>query len=329
VTRPTITVGIPTFNRAALLRETIESVLGQTYRDFSLIVSDNASTDETRDVVASLADSRLQYVRAEENVGMIGNFNRLIGLAGTEFLMLLPDDDRLYPEYLGSVVEILQQNPSVGAVHTAFDEIDAETHVQKHGVSYVTAKDPPLVEPGHAFLERSMTSTPILFASTAYRTRAIRDAQGMTTREEPFADVPLFMRIALKWDFAYVDRPLAAFRVHDASVTKQLAPGGERASDERDRLLTYGQIMFDRRIGFLDGAGLKSETTSRYRALATLRFVADRAGLGCPWWKSTTDFARLLSLYPRIVVHPLAIRFCAAHLGGRSLRRAAQRVRSR
>jgi hypothetical protein len=137
------------------------------------------------------------------------------------------------------------------------------------------------------------------------------------------------MRIALKWDFAYVDRPLAAFRVHDASVTKQLAPGGERASDERDRLLTYGQIMFDRRIGFLDGAGLKSETTSRYRALATLRFVADRAGLGCPWWKSTTDFARLLSLYPRIVVHPLAIRFCAAHLGGRSLRRAAQRVRSR
>ena len=61
---------------------------------------------------------------------MIGNFNRLIALTQTEFLMLLPDDDRLYPDYLGSVVEVLQRNPRVGAVHTAFDEIDIDSRVQ-------------------------------------------------------------------------------------------------------------------------------------------------------------------------------------------------------
>jgi len=132
-----ITVGIPTFNRADLLSQAIESVLEQTYRNFRLIVSDNASTDETRELVASVSDPRLEYVRAETNIGMIGNFNRVIELAETEFLMLLPDDDRLYPDYLGAVVDVLERNPRVGLVHTAFDEIDIESRVHKHGASYV------------------------------------------------------------------------------------------------------------------------------------------------------------------------------------------------
>ena len=126
-----VTVGIPTFNRAGLLHQAIESVLKQTYCDFRLIVSDNASTDQTREAVASFADPRLSYVRAETNIGMIGNFNRLIELADTDFLMLLPDDDCLFPDYLRSVVEVLQQHPRAGIAHTAFDEIDIDSRVRK------------------------------------------------------------------------------------------------------------------------------------------------------------------------------------------------------
>jgi glycosyltransferase involved in cell wall biosynthesis len=89
-----VTVGIPTYNRAALLKEALESVLAQTYSKFRLVISDNASTDETSEVVASYGDARIDYIRAERNIGMIGNFNRLINLRTREFLMLLPDDDR-------------------------------------------------------------------------------------------------------------------------------------------------------------------------------------------------------------------------------------------
>lgn len=336
VTRPherrmdgtSVTVGIPTFNRAGLLREAIESVLGQTYRNFRLIVSDNASTDETPEVVASLSDARLEYLRADKNIGMIGNFNRLIALTQTEFLMLLPDDDRLYPDYLGSVVEVLQRNPRVGAVHTAFDEIDIDTRVQKCAASYVKSNHPCMVEPGRVFLERSMTSTAILFSSTTYRTHAIREAGGMTTTEEPFADVPLFMRIAQNWDIAYLDRPLVAFRVHGKTETTLLASRTTNEPDARDRLLTYGRIMFDRRMGFLDGAGLPARETGRYRSLATLRFLADRAGLGDPWLQTWADFAKIVHHYPRILTHPIAWRFVAAQFGGRALRRATFRLAS-
>ena len=66
-----LTVGIPTFNRAAWLRESIESVLAQTFTSFRLIVSDNASDDDTPEVVRSFGDERIDYVRSERNVGAI------------------------------------------------------------------------------------------------------------------------------------------------------------------------------------------------------------------------------------------------------------------
>src|SRR4249920_1379724 len=113
----TVTVAIPTYNRAALLRETLDSVLAQTHSNFRLVISDNASTDETADVVASYCDTRIEYVRREHNIGMNANFNRLIELTETEFLTLLPDDDLLYPDYLHSVLDVLQRNPLVGLVH--------------------------------------------------------------------------------------------------------------------------------------------------------------------------------------------------------------------
>ena len=124
-----LTVGIPTFNRAGWLRESIESVLAQTFTDFRLIVSDNASDDDTPEVVRSFDDDRIHYVRSERNVGSIGNLNRLIALAETEFLVLLPDDDVLYPGHLAAAVDVLERFETVGLVHSAFDLIDAQSRV--------------------------------------------------------------------------------------------------------------------------------------------------------------------------------------------------------
>jgi glycosyltransferase involved in cell wall biosynthesis len=325
----TVTVAIPTYNRAALLREALESVLAQTHSNFRLVIGDNASTDNTADVVASYRDTRIEYVRSEHNIGMIANFNRLIGLTETEFLMLLPDDDLLYPDYLNSILEILQRNSRVGFAHTAFDMIDIDSCLRKHAASFVRSNHPLLVEPGRAFLERSMTSGLALQSSITFRTRAIREAGGMTTRDErdePLADVPLFMRIAMNWDIAYLDRPLVAVRVHDQTETARLASREKGKPNARDRLVPWAQIMFDRRIGFLDEAGLPSDETNRYRSLATFRFLVDRAGLGAPWLQTWADFARIVRLYPRILTYPIAWRFIAAQCGARALRRATYRL---
>src|SRR5687767_5658396 len=86
---PRVTIFIPTYNRAHWLGQSIESALAQTYPDFELIVSDNASTDETRDVVAAFDDPRLTYVRLDEHIGLNDHFNRCYGLATTEYMFLI------------------------------------------------------------------------------------------------------------------------------------------------------------------------------------------------------------------------------------------------
>jgi glycosyltransferase involved in cell wall biosynthesis len=327
VSPATVTVGIPTYNRSALLREALESVLAQTYSQFRLVISDNASTDDTADVVASYSDARLEYVRADRNIGMLGNFNRLIELADTDFLMLLADDDCIYPDYLRSVVHVLQRHRRVGLVHTAFDEIDIDSRVQRHAVSSMRARHPLTLEPGRQFLERSMTSLPLCFSTATYRTRAMREAGRMLPGEELFADIPLVMHIALGWDCAYIDKPLVGFRLHDATQTRQLSGQGGLEDEARDRQLAYIQAFLDRRTRFLDEAGLPNKMTSRYRALATIRFLVDRAGLGAPWLQTTGDFLRVVRLYPGILAHPLGVRFVVAQLGGRRLSRAVRDLR--
>src|SRR3954451_9236577 len=75
-TMPRATVIVPTRNRARLLRQTMASVLAQTYRDFELVICDNASTDDTGDVVASFEDERIRLVRRPHDIGMVDNHRR-------------------------------------------------------------------------------------------------------------------------------------------------------------------------------------------------------------------------------------------------------------
>ena len=110
-----VTIGITTYNRASLLREAIQSALSQSYDNFEVLICDNASQDETQDVVASFDDARIRYARSDTNLGMIPNFNRVIELADGDAVVLLSDDDVLYPAYLSSVVPVLSSHPSVGS----------------------------------------------------------------------------------------------------------------------------------------------------------------------------------------------------------------------
>src|SRR5512141_366889 len=109
-----VTVGIPTYNRSELLIRAIASVLGQSYRHFTLVVSDNASDDDTASVVASFRDPRLVYRPLDHNIGRAANTNRLIELAETEFVVLLGDDDELHPDHLSMTVPALKRRATVG-----------------------------------------------------------------------------------------------------------------------------------------------------------------------------------------------------------------------
>jgi hypothetical protein len=334
VPRAAVTVGIPTYNRAASLRDTIASVLSQSYRDFRLLVSDNASDDETPDVVASFADPRIEYLPSARNIGMIGNFNRLIHHAETPFLVLLPDDDLLYPDHLRCVVDVLERYPSVGVVHTAYDLVDSDSTVLSRGANLLGTAQALTIESTHDFLERALCSNPIVsFPSAIYRTEAIKDAEGLREEEEPFSDVPMWMRIALNWDFAFLSRPLVAFRVHEDTATASLG-----SFDGTGYVVPVHRILRDRRRGFLDEAAsrLPDDSLMRYRSLVERTFRADEilrlanhAGLDTPWMSTTTSLVQLAREDPRVLGVPRMWQLVAAHVGGRQARRAISRLNPR
>ena len=153
-----MTIGIPTYNRAKLLREAIDSALSQSVTNFRLLVCDNASDDETPNVVASFDDPRLDYIRSDTNVGMIANFNRIIEETKSETVVLLSDDDVLRPGYLAGVLPVLESRPAVGVVHTALDLIDSETRVLRKAVALMPSRSPVTIESGAQYLDRSMRS---------------------------------------------------------------------------------------------------------------------------------------------------------------------------
>jgi glycosyltransferase involved in cell wall biosynthesis len=310
-----LTVGIPTFNRATLLSQAIESVLAQTFTSFRLIVSDNASDENIRDVVRSFDDERIDYVRSERNIGPIGNINRLIGLADTEFLMLLPDDDVLYPEHLEAAVDVLERFKTAGLAHTAFDLIDGQSRVigSEHPLA---PRSPVMIERGDSALERMMvvTSWAVAFSTVVYRTKAIVAAGGLRVEEGPLCDFQLWMRMAIDWDFGYVAKPLVGLRMHPEMISSSIG--------DQD------QIRFNRRMAFLEEAPLDPRKQRWLLALATLQFLAERAAV-LPWSEVAARLANILRTCPRIVLRRAVWRLVLAQLGGRRMRSACRGVSSR
>lgn len=125
-----LTVFIPTFNRSHLLEKSIKSVLEQSYKNYSIIVIDNASTDRTESVVHSFKSDKIQYLKNDKNIGPIGNFNRAIELAETEYFLIFHDDDIMKPEFLYREIEILNQFSDVVVVASNIELMnDNETFI--------------------------------------------------------------------------------------------------------------------------------------------------------------------------------------------------------
>ena len=106
---PLITIAIPTFNRAELLKDCVATALAQTYEDFELLVSDNASTDETAKVLSEFKDRRLRVIRQNENVGLLGNWNACLNEARGKYVVLLSDDDRIDARFLERCVPFIER----------------------------------------------------------------------------------------------------------------------------------------------------------------------------------------------------------------------------
>jgi len=117
---PRLSIGLPVYNGENFLAESLDALLGQTYTDFELIISDNASTDSTKEICLSYAsrDSRIRYFRQQQNIGIAPNCNFVTQQARGEFFKAASHDDLYARDLLRLCIAVLDENPGVVLAHS-------------------------------------------------------------------------------------------------------------------------------------------------------------------------------------------------------------------
>lgn len=123
---PKVVIGLLIYNGAEYVAETLDSILNQTFTNFKVIIGDNQSTDSTEDICRYYADKdgRISYIRHPENLGASGNHNALFQPGEAPYFKWASHDDLIQPEYLEKCIKILDENPSIGVVHSRSYTID-------------------------------------------------------------------------------------------------------------------------------------------------------------------------------------------------------------
>jgi len=213
---PKVSVCVPSYNYGHYIDGCIRSVLGQTYKDWELVVVDNHSSDATSRVVRSFHDPRIRYYENDENIGLVANWNRCITLSRGEYVAILPADDRHLPGMLERSVEMLDSHPRVGFCHTSYHWIDESGRI----IDTKKWWDSDQVFSGLSELRKLVLGCYISPASVVVRRECYRELGGFDESYRFEIDWLMWSRIALAYDVAYLAEPLACQRhLHKGSVT--------------------------------------------------------------------------------------------------------------
>jgi glycosyltransferase involved in cell wall biosynthesis len=216
---PRVSIGLPVFNGEKFLEEAIDSILAQTYEDFELVISDNASTDGTEEIYRACADQdpRIRYVRNETNLGAAKNYNQVVALARGEYFKWAAADDLVAPQLLERCVDVLDRDPSVVSCYARQKTIDEHgTVLREH-----EPKDYSSPKPHKRFYECVCTPFPngpvfgVIRMSTLGKTKLIgnfsssdRVLVGELVLLGRFHELPEYL-------FFKRDHPGAHWRVHE------------------------------------------------------------------------------------------------------------------
>jgi glycosyltransferase involved in cell wall biosynthesis len=201
-----------THNGARFIRDSIDSVLAQTLTDFELIIVDDASTDETPNILAAYDDSRVCVLRPEHNLGVAGARNFGLAACRGEYVAALDHDDISLPERLGVQVRYLDEHPEVvlAGTEVLLRMQDGRTLPTDH----VPGGSPALM---HWMLH---VDNPFTWSSVMLRAAALRRLGICMRREaEPADDFDLYHRLLLTGALARLDETLTIYRWHTGNTT--------------------------------------------------------------------------------------------------------------
>jgi glycosyltransferase involved in cell wall biosynthesis len=209
---PKVSVVIPTHNRASFLQAAIQSVLNQTFQDFEIIVVDDASEDQTGEVVQSFTDPRLRYMRHETSRGQGATRNAGLHQASGEYVALLDDDDEWMLQKLEKQVALLDGSPSkVGMVYAGVCRVEVSS---KRVLNRVIPE-----KRGSIFRDLCEKNWIGGCSSVVLRRSCLEKIGWFEEGLAAQADYDLWIRISKEFDIECIREPLVYYGVHGNRIS--------------------------------------------------------------------------------------------------------------
>ncbi len=263
---PLVSVVTPVYNGAAFLAECIDSVLGQTYRNFEYIIVNNCSTDRSLEIAMDYAskDGRIRVHRNEKFVGVIDNHNIAFGLISpaAKYCKVVSADDFIFAECIERMVEVGEAHPSVGIIGSY--QLSGSV-IRWQGFEYPRAVWPGRDVCRHAFLGGDPTFGFGSPTSILYRADLVRDKDGFYPNESPHSDTSACFKSLRNREFGFVYQVLSYERTHPDTQSSASAQLNRYASAHLNDLLEYGPWYLEQRE--FEGC-LKEELANYHRFLA-------------------------------------------------------------
>lgn len=212
---------MPVYNSASYLKEAVDSVLAQDFRDFELLIVDDCSTDGTAQIAAgyAAADSRVRFIANSKNLGMVANWNFCLTSVSGEYVKFIFGDDILSSKMtLGMMVDALDSDPAISLVAASRNLVDEQSTVTgvARGLLSVGRSDGRLLIKKSLFAQKNLIGEP-----SAVMFRRNQAGRGFDGRYSQFVDLEMWFYLLEQGDLYYFTENLVSFRRHSAQQTER------------------------------------------------------------------------------------------------------------
>ncbi len=220
---PLVSVCIPAYNNAAYIKETIDSILNQTYRNLELIICDDKSKDNTVEVIESIKDDRIRLYKNEKNLGMSGNWNNCLQKCTGEFIKLICADDMLAEDCLEKEVGALMKHPEAVLAESDTQLFDLNGKPKGFYKRYKTSgmtNGRKIARDG--FFVKNYFGAPL---ANTFRRSILEKVGGFDPWYTYILDYDFWVQLACLGDVYIIHEPLNYFRVRNDSNTGEVMAG--------------------------------------------------------------------------------------------------------
>ena len=211
-----VSIGIPTFNRSNLIKNAIQSALNQTYENIEIIISNNASTDKTIDILETFSSNKkIRVFHQEKNIGVVNNWNFCLNNARGEFLML-SDDDELNENCIKDLFEGIKHGNSVACLGRAYKSITKNTFKKK------ILNNSYKVIHGDSFIKKCLSYSLVAYPSALLFNRKLAIENGCYPDIGTSTDFALVINLSSDNYISILNKYVCYYNVHEDSISRSI-----------------------------------------------------------------------------------------------------------